>query len=223
MTTKTFWRRIRPTTIGLMLFGLALCLAGFSGNYGLRPADDEATWWGILAGIGFAVTFIGVIKIWMDLTIAAMAEDPGGAVKRERLQAQRAWLLWVYPLATVVLLVMAIRPLEAHLAGRGDLGDLWGICLPVLYAWIVPMFTLGWDGHSRQNRRFLDDELTQALRARALKAAFVVLMTGVTLAFVVGLARPDLGMAGMMIALAAGGATIGIRFTWLYGEAGRDA
>ncbi len=223
MITKTSWRRISLTAIGLTLVGVGLCLAGFAGNYGLRPADDEATWWGILAGIGFAVTFIGVVKIWMDLTIASMAEDPGGAVKRERLQAQRAWQLWVFPLATVVMLILAIRPLEAHLAGEGEMGDLWRIGLPVIYAWVVSMIAMGWDDYSRKNRRFLDDELTQALRARALKAAFLVLMTGVTVAFVMGLIRPDLGMIGMMIALAAGGATAGVRFAWLYGEAGRDA
>lgn len=222
MSTKSS-RRISLSAIGLILFGIGLSATGFAGNYGLRPADDEATWWGIVAGIGFATTFIGVMKIWLDLSIAALANDPGGAVKRERLQAQRAWQLWVLPVATVVLLVLAIRPLEAHLAGRGDFQDICRIGLPVLYAWVVPMITMGWDGYSRQNRRFLDDELTQALRARALKAAFFVLMGGVTAAFIMGLMRPDLGMAGVMIAIAAGGATAGVRFTWLYGEAGRDA
>lgn len=223
MTTKTFWRRISLTSIGLTAFGIALCLVGFAGNYGLRPADDEATGWGILVGIGFVATFSGVVKIWLDLAIAASAEDPGGAVKRERMQAERAWQLWVLPLVTVGLLVMAIEPLEERLAGEGELRDLWRICGPVLYAWVVSMLTLGWDGNSRKNSRFLDDELTRALRARALKAAFVVLMVGVTIAFIMGLTRPDLGVIGMLIALSAGGATLGVRFAWLYGEAGRDA
>jgi hypothetical protein len=225
MTAKTPRRRITLTAIGLIVFGLGLCILGFAGNYGLRPADDEATWWGIVAGIGFATTFIGVIKVWLDLSIAAMANDPGGASKRERLQAQRAYQLWLFPVIAIVLLTLSIEPLLALLStGSADLGvrDVFGIALPVLYAWIVPMIVMGWDAYSKENRRFLDDELSRAIRARAVTTGFVVLMIGVTAAFGLGLVRPALGVVAMLFALTLGGAATGVRFAWLYREAGKD-
>ncbi|MGV3579158.1 hypothetical protein [Brevundimonas sp.] len=225
MSTKSS-RRISLSAIGLTLVGIGLCATGFAGNYGLRPADDEATWWGIVAGIGFATTFIGVMKIWLDLSIAAMANDPGGANKRERLQAQRAWQLWTFPLIAVVLLAIAVDPLLAFLSTGTNglkLSDVSRIAMPVLYAWIVPMIVMGWDAYSKQNRRFLDDELSQSLRARAVTTGFVVLMIGVTAAFGLGLLKPELGVAAMLFALTLGGVTTGIRFAWLYREAGRDA
>lgn len=225
MSTKTPRRRITLTAIGLTVLGVGLCLLGFAGNYGLRPADDAATWWGILAGIGFATTFIGVIKIWLDLSVAAMAEDPGGAMKRERLQAQRAYQLFLFPVMTVVLLVASVDPLLAFLsdgpAGLG-LSDVSRIGVPVLYAWIVPMIVMGLDAYSRKNRRFLEDELSQSFRARAVATGFVVLMIGTTAAFGLGLVKPELGVAAMLFALTTGGAATGVRFAWLYREAGKD-
>lgn len=225
MTAKTPRRRITLTAIGLVVFGLGLCILGFAGNYGLRPADDAATWWGIVAGIGFATTFIGVIKVWLDLSIAALADDRGGAVKRERLQAQRAYQLFLFPVMAVVLLGASVEPLLGFMSNGSaglDLRDALRIAVPVLYSWIVSMIVMGWDAYSKQNRRFLEDELSQSLRARAVKAGFIVLMIGATAAFGLGLIKPELGVAAMLFALTAGGAATGVRFAWLYHEAGKD-
>lgn len=216
-------RRYSLTGIGLTVAGVVICAAGFIGGYG--PGRTSSTAWGVLAGLGFATTLIGVVKLWLDHQIDLEAKDPGGAHKRERLQAQRAYQLWLFPVITVLLLGLSIEPLLAFLSGGPeglDLSDVSRIAMPVLYAWIVPMIVMGWDAYSRKNRRFLDDELSRALRARAMTAGFVALMIGTTVAFGLGLIAPELGVAAMLFALTTGGAATGIRFAWLYCEAGKD-
>jgi hypothetical protein len=81
---------------------------------------------------------------------------------------------------------------------------------------------MGWDGNSRKNRRYLEDELTEALRARAVVWAFGVLMAGGTVALCVGLWRPEMGVADLPFAMVAAGATAALRFALLDREAGRD-
>jgi hypothetical protein len=86
----------------------------------------------------------------------------------------------------------------------------------------VPAIVMGWDWNTRQHRRFLDDELTQAMRAQAMMLAFAVLMAGVTVAMVLGMWRPAVGVAALPYVLAIGGATAGLRFAWLDREAERN-
>jgi hypothetical protein len=81
---------------------------------------------------------------------------------------------------------------------------------------------MGWDGGSRKNKRFLEDELTQSLRARSMILAFFVLMAGATVSLGLGLWRAEVGILSLPFVLAAGGASAGLRFAWLFREAGRD-
>lgn len=212
------WRLSRIGA-ALAVGGVALCVAGFVG--GFSQQGEAVRGWGFLTGIGFAVLFAGVVRVWIDREIDVAAVAPGGARKRERLQAQRASQLWLFPVATVVLLGMALAPAGRMLEGRADLRDLWWLLLPVLYGWVITAITLGWDAHSRNNRRFLDDELTRALRARAIKAGFIVLMLGTTAALILGLIRAELSVVAMPFVLALGGAAAGIRFAWLDREVGK--
>ena len=106
--------------------------------------------------------------------------------------------------------------------GEGRLRDYLWILLPVLYAWVTASIAMGWDHNSRQNRRFLEDELTVVIRARAMTAAFWVLMAGATASLALFLVRPEFGAMGLLTALAAGGGTAGVRFAWLDREAGQD-
>ena len=64
--------------------------------------------------------------------------------------------------------------------------------------------------------------MTVAIRARAMTVAFFVLMTGATVALVLGLFRPTVGMMALTVALAAAGVTAGVRFAWLDREASKD-
>jgi hypothetical protein len=52
--------------------------------------------------------------------------------------------------------------------------------------------------------------------------AFFVLMSGTTIALGLALWRPETGIVAIPFALAAAGATAGLRFAWLDREAGRD-
>lgn len=214
-------RRYSWSSIGLTVAGVVMGAGGFIGGYGFGGSASTA--WGVLAGVGFATTFIGVVKLWIDHQIQLEGDDPGGARKLERLQAQRAHQLWLFPVIAVILLAASVEPLTALSSGAG-LGpsDLMRIATPVLYAWIVPMIVMGWDAYSKKNRRFLDDELSRSLRARAMTAGFFVLMAGGTAAFGLGLVRPELGVVAGLFAITAGGAATGVRFAWLYREAGKD-
>lgn len=205
---------------GLIGFGVAMSVAGFvGGRYG---ASEVTRNWGILAGVGLATAFVGVVKVWIDRQIDLLANEGGGAKKRERMQAQRAAQLWTLPVFTVFMLGLALEPARDILAGDAVGRHAYWLGMPVLYGWVITAITMGWDGYSRKNRRFLEDELTRVLRARALTNAFVVLMIGVTVALLLGLSRPLLGILALPFVLAIAGATAGIRFAWLDREAGKD-
>jgi hypothetical protein len=168
------------------------------------------------------VLLMGAVCAWLMRPSATAWRTEAEPLKRDRLQAQRAWQLWLFPLVTVCFLVQSTFAVQDILAGEGGFGDYISAPLPVLYAWVVASITMGWDHQSRTQRKYMEDELTAVLRARAISAAFLVMMGGATVAFGLGLWRPELGVAALPFVLAAGGATAGIRFAWLDREFGKD-
>lgn len=201
---------------------LGAMAAGFGFVMGAQRTGDEATGWGVLAGVGIGLTLGGAILAWILRPGSNGWRIETEPLKRDRLQAQRVRQLWIFPIVTLALLVLSTIDMQAILAGEGSFRHFIGVSLPVLYAWIVASITMGWDHQSRTNKRFLEDELTGVLRARATGAAFVVLMFGATIAFVLGLWRPEIGIAALPFVLAGAGATAGIRFAWLDREFGKD-
>lgn len=210
--------------LGMMTAGLGAGLA----VVGLNPAstrlrhvllDTDA---GIVTGLGIGILVVGLMFAWKMRPggPASRGEDERG--KRERMQEQRSMLLWLFPIITVLFLYQSTRAIPLILAGEDGLSNYMSVLLPVLYAWLAASVTMGWDGNSRKNRRYLEDELTQVLRARAIVWAFLVLMSGVTLALALGLWRLEIGLIALPFALAAAGATAGLRFAWLDREAGRE-
>ena len=130
--------------------------------------------------------------------------------------------LWVFPILAAFFLIQSTFASRDILERTAETSDYLQVLLPVLYAWLTAAIAMGWDGYSRKNRKFLEDELTHVLRARAIVWAFIVLMVGGTLALGIGLWRADMGIVALPYVLAAAGATAGIRFAWLDREAGRD-
>ena len=65
-------------------------------------------------------------------------------------------------------------------------------------------------GIGRWGRSVLDDELSRALRARALQLGYAILLPGVAMLFIVGLFRRDLAveLAPIVAALGVGGPAI---------------
>lgn len=210
------WFRASVVASGL---GLVMVAGGFA--FGLNAAGDVATGFGVMAGAGLILAIAGGLMAWLHRPGTGWTTERP-QTRRDRLQAQRAGQLVLFPALGIMFLALAIEPARAVVAGQGGWSEGLRLLLPVLYAWVSAAIALGWDGYSRQNRRYLEDELTAALRARAITAAFVVLMAGASAAFAIGLIDPELGVLAAMAAITAGGATAGMRFAWLDREAGRD-
>ncbi|RZJ03718.1 MAG: hypothetical protein EON89_10725 [Brevundimonas sp.] len=220
--TKTGRMRVWKfrAAVVLVVLGLPAMIAGFMLAQGLE--GDAATGAGVLSGVGFSLVLVGVLMAWRFRPgdRSWMTEAPQG--KRDRLQAQRSSQLFLFPAVALVFLALAFEPIHHVVEGEGRLGDYLSIVLPVLYAWVTAAIAMGWDHNSRQNRRFLEDELTIVIRARAMTTAFLVLMTGATTAFALFLIRPEFGAFALIVAIAAGGGAAGVRFAWLDREAGQD-
>jgi hypothetical protein len=210
-----FWSAVVISVIGAAAMVAGFLLAG-------DRSGDAATGPGVLAGIGFSCMLVGAFIAWRTRPGDKRWMTEAPRTRRDRLQAQRSAQLFMFPAVAVIFLALALNPVRDVSAGEGQLRDYLAILLPVLYAWGTVSIAMGWDHNSRQNRRVLEDELTIAIRARAMTAAFLVLMIGATAALALFLVRPELGAIGLMIAIAAGGATAGVRFAWLDREAGQD-
>lgn len=213
-------RRKFRGSLAVAVLGAAMAGVGFV--IGSARTGDEATGWGVLAGIGAGLVFGGALMAFFTRPGATGWRSETEPLKRDRLQAQRANQLWLLPMVGIAFLAQSTQAMQDILAGDAGFGPYLRVGLPVLYAWVVAAIAMGWDHQSRKNRRFMEDELTTVLRARAIGAAFVVLMLGATVAWGLGLWRPDYGVMAMPFVLTAAGATAGIRFAWLDREFGKD-
>jgi len=197
---------------GLMALGVVIAATGC---ILWRTGGAEAGGAGIVAGVGAGLVLVSAISAWSKRPWDQRWRSEPIQTRRDRLQAQRTRLLWTFPVVGMALLFVAHQTLtDVHDGGFRAI-DYLRISLPVLYAWLVVLVVLGWDKQSLVNRRFLDDELTQVFRARALKAAFIVLMSGTTIALPLTLWKPEVGVMAMIVALTAAGAAAGFRFAWL--------
>jgi hypothetical protein len=207
----------------VILTGLGVAMLGGGYAWGLDKTGDAATTAGVIAGMGAAFVVAGAICAWLyrpgGPRWRVNQAEPG---RRDRLQAQRARQLAIFPALSLLFLAQAFGALEHVAEGQHRWVDYLRLAIPVLYAWVTALMVMGWDGGSRKNRRFLEDELTQSLRARSMTLAFFVLLTGTTLSLGLSLWRAEIGIVSLLLALAASGAASGLRFAWLFREAGRD-
>jgi Na+/melibiose symporter-like transporter len=210
--TRKFWSALA------LLVG-AVLLAGVAWGYhraGMGGGGQTA----VLMGIGVGLAIGAVLMAWKMRPWDRRWQAEPDQARRDRLQAKRSRILWAFPTLSVIMLVVAFGAWEDVRAEEAGLVDYLQMWVPVLYAWVVTMVVMGWDFQSRSNRKYLDDELTGALRARALGVAFVVLMAAGTAALGVSLWRPDYSLMALVTALTLGGAAAGLRFAWLDHEAG---
>lgn len=214
--------RRRWFTMALAAIGLGAAAMAIGFAFGSVREGDAATGFGVLAGAGTIVLLGGALMAWLHRPGAPAGFPEAAQTRRDRLQAQRAWQLAIFPVVGLIFLALSIRPAREVLGGDAAFGDYLSVLLPVLYAWVPAAVAMGWDGQSRKYRKYLEDELTVVLRARAITLAFVVLMAGATLALALCFVQIELGVLTLMGALTAAGATAGARFAWLDREAGRD-
>jgi len=212
---RKFWSAICLAVLGVLATGF-----GFVSAQGLT--GDAATFAGVISGVGFSFILAGGLVAWRNMPgdRSGMSEAPQG--KRDRLQAQRSRQLFLFPVVALIFLALALEPVRHVVEGDGRVQDYLSLVLPVLYAWVTAAIAMGWDHNSRENRRFLEDELTVVIRARAMTAAFLVLMTGATAAFALFLVPAGFGALAWLTARAAGGGTAGVRFAGFDREAGQD-
>jgi len=205
----------------LALGGAAIAAAATALGFamGLGREGEAATAWGVLAGMG-AVSLLIALAIAVVLHFDRRCESAGEG-RRDRMQTERVWQVSIFAAAGLVFLTLALRRLDLVLSGDGDWSDRLYIALPVLYAWVTMATVLGWDHYSRKNRRFLEDELTAALRARAVVAGLLVLMVGASMALGVLLFDAVWGARVLLASLTLAGATAGLRFAWLDREMSR--
>ena len=210
--TLKFWAGLSVLVAGLVLAGVAWRShqAGLAGE-GHAP---------VLIGLGVGLALCGVLAAWKARPWDRRWRTEPDQARRDRLQARRNSILWAFPMVSLATLAVAFGAWEDVRAGEAGLIDYMQLWVPVIYSWVVAMVVMGWDFQSRTNREYLDDELTGAMRAKALGAAFVVLMGVGTAALGVSLWRPELGIIAVVTALTLGGAAAGLRFAWLDREAG---
>lgn len=216
---RRYWRG----GIAMAVIGLA-GLAGGSGYAVVNGVEgDDATIAGVVAGMGFAFIVLGAVLAWWGRPGRPVepASSREGA-RRAKLQNGRTQQLAIFPIVLLMFMAQAHMAMQRVLSGDHNLGAYVQILLPVLYGWLIPVIVMGWDAHTRKNRRLMEDELTQVMRAKSMILAFVVLMGGVTVALGLGLWRAEYGVLALPYVLALGGASAGLRFAWLDREAGRD-
>lgn len=215
---RCWWGGVALVAVGVM------GLIGGTGFVLLKGAEgDQATIAGVAAGMGFAFILLGGLAMWWGrpgrpINLAASRDG----ARREKLQRERTRQLVLFPLVLLLFMAQAQIGMQRVLGGDHNAGAYVQILLPILYGWLIPVLVMGWDLHARRNRRLLEDELTQVMRAKSMILAFVVLMVGVTVALGLGLWRADYGVMALPYVLALGGASAGLRFAWLDREAGRD-
>ncbi len=215
--------------IGAAIAGLGLVVgadgveADGAGGWAARAAggaDKLAT--GALA-LGVAVLICGALM--------ALFNRPGEASRRlaaqgggnaEKAHRDRAYMLSIIPLTMLFFASRAVPGVGRLVDGTADLGDKLFLGVALLYAWLGPLVVMGWDGGSRRNRKYLEDELSRHIRARSITFAFFVLLAGTSGALVLAMFNPVWAVQSLPPVLAGAGAAASLRFAWLDRQAGRE-
>lgn len=212
------WFKVGLTTaaLGLLNVGIGVLVDGRDAGW----ARDASLW--LMLG-GAALTLAGAAL--------AVSRRPGEAAKRlaasdgrrDRVQRDRRLQLTAISAVTLVFAFVSLTAVEDILGGEGGWADWLRAAIVVMYVWLVAAIIMGWDGRSRRQKRYLDDELSRALRARALTLAFFVLLAGATAAFGLGLwLGPVMAVYALPLVIGAAGMSAGLRYAWLDREAERD-
>ena len=198
---------------------LAVGLAAAAGAMGLVLAMDgsavEQRNALIVLAVAGAVAVVGAVLAATARPNAETRSLDAGLSRRDREQRQRRATLFAMPFQVMFALVLGVPAVNRLLSDAPRSWDWVVAGLVVLWAWVIPAAVMGWDVASRKAKKFLEDELTQALRGRAMTLGYVVLLAGVSAVYLLGLWRPDWAMIAFPFALAAGAVTPALRFALL--------
>lgn len=200
---------------GLMTLAIGL-VSGPDSWIGQLGAD------GWMIGVGAAATVIGIVMAWANRPTEAARKLETTAGARDRAQRDRAQMLAVIPPSMLIFGGLSVKGMSAAQAGTAEFSD-WGmIGIGLMYAWMGPLFVMGWDGKSLRNRALLEDELTRHHRAKSVIPAFIFLMVLMTGLCLLGIWRPDLAVRLTPLAMCVAGAGAVLRFSHLEKQAETD-
>lgn len=209
--------RARERRFRLALLGLGVGMGAVAGGLVLMEegAGAQQAWGLVVMPLALIASAGAGVLAWRWRPAAPGEPRADGLSRRDREQRARRSGLWATPWVLGLGLVVVTPAAWRLVQGSEALADwLWAGC-GLLYAWIAPAMVMGWDGRSRKLRKFLEDEFTTALRARAMTAGFVALLAAMSGVYVLGLWRPEAAVAAMPVALAAGGLAAALRFALL--------
>ncbi len=184
------------------------------------PADPIET----LAFAAIAVVCLAAgLATFLGSRLPEAAKTPRLRMLRaEANQARRSLALLFMPASLMFMLVGVLGATERVLGGqpirRVEIFSTTAFVV-ILLAFGLILFGRGIGGWSRT---VLDDELSRALRARALQFGYAVLLPGVVLLFLVGLYSRDLAIEFAPVLAALGVAAPAIRLFLLERAAGGD-
>lgn len=192
--------------------GMVLALGVISGDDSWIGQNGMDRW---LIGAGGVATVLGALLAWKNRPGEATRRLDQTSGARDRAQKERARMLTVIPFSMTIFGALSVKAVGAVQGGAAEFHD-WGlIATALLYAWMGPLFVMGWDGAGLKQRKLLEDELTRHHRGRALIPAFILLLVLMTGLVGLGLWRADWAFRLLPLALCVAGAAAAVRFVQL--------
>lgn len=202
--------------IGLCLGGAGAVVWGAS-DMGHSQIAAATALVGVIIGV---MGLAGVIRFRPD---KAQKKRADSGSYRDRIQRDWVRRITVLPGATLSITVIAMTRADEWLSGEDP--GLSGVILAgaaALNLLLIPLMLMGWDGGSRKQKRFLEDELTRAYRASAITCAFWMLLVGTMGIYLVGLWKPHFAIVALPMVMWVAAATAALRFAQLHRRAERE-
>lgn len=202
----------------LALVGTAVLLS--LGRSGVVPAAVSHP--ASMASVGVAIMS----------AIATLAFRPGEDARRlaklvgrrDRLQRQRNDRIYAQSITGWGLLAALLPSLLRVSQGQADTADLWLVSTLAVVASLIVMSVGGWTGFgaARADQKWLEDEVTRAIRVRAMAWGLPLLVFAMTAVFLLALWRLEWTIIAMPVALMGTASAVGLRFAWLDRQAEGD-
>ncbi len=208
----------------IMILGLVSCAVFLSlGRYAVLPVtvSDPVSMASISVSIVSALVTLAFRPGKNALRLAMLVG------RRDRMQRGRNDRIYAVSIAGWGLLAALLPALLRISHGQGDTSDVALVATLPLVALFILMSVGGWTGVAtvagRQDRKWLEDEVTRALRSQAMATGLPLLAAAVTGVFLIGLWRLEWTIIAIPVALMATASLVGLRFVWLDRRAEGDA
>ncbi|WP_426024845.1 hypothetical protein [Brevundimonas sp. TSRC1-1] len=204
-------------------FALVVFTLGIVGIGALAASEDsaDAQWDMAVAAAGGVAMLVGAILAWFSKPGQDRRRLDAIMTYRDRVQRNRTIQLFTMSLVVLIEGIIIIGFSDDLLAGRVSEAVV-PLLMAVTVSWIIVMTVMEWDGGSRKVKKFLDDELSRHIRARATGLAFIVLMAGATLALAASVWAPNWTPLVLAFSLLASAGAAALRFALLDREASGD-